>query len=384
MVGRSISFPHEEAPRVTVIVVGLREAPHLLACLASLETYLDGAPYEVLVVLNDPTPGRVTEIEARVSGAEVLSFRANLGLGPAVNVAASRAQGEFLALLNDDCTVGPGWLEALIDTMERRPRCGVVCSTFLDPDGTLQYAGYLIWGDGESAPVVEDGAASMRFERVVHYASGGSMLVRRSLWDQLGGFDEMYYPGYFEDSDFCLRAAQAGWESWYQPESVVHHRLGASSSPWLRAFVVQRSQQKFVERWSGWREPRPAEWDTEAEVWKAMRSPLRTLVIGPASEPGPVREQLLGQLARCEGMHVAYYGAGSASPLPPGVRRIHDLAKHLDTPAVSYEQVVLADGSIDATVQTVIDRFPGVRLVAAEQLTPDAAAGLSRPMTADG
>ena len=106
----------------------------------------------------------------------------------------------------------------------RRSGCAMAGSTFLHPDGSLQEAGSILWSDG-SASAAGDGFPDgfMRFERRVDYCSGGSLLLRRDVWEALGGFDDRYYPAYFEDVDLALRASDAGWEVWYQPLSVVRH-----------------------------------------------------------------------------------------------------------------------------------------------------------------
>ena len=229
-------------------MVGLREAPLLSACLESIAEHVMDVTYEVIIVLNDPTPELSAAIRDGVCGATVISFRANLGFGGAVNFAANRARGDYLVLLNDDCLVGPDWLESLVETAERRPACGIVGSTFLNGDGTLQEAGSVIWSDGTTCNV-GDGARPgfMHFERRVDYASGGSLLIRRDVWDELGGFAHDYYPAYFEDVDFCLRAAEAGWEAWYQPAATVRHARWTSTGFEFRWFLHARSARHICE-----------------------------------------------------------------------------------------------------------------------------------------
>ena len=183
-------------------------------------------------------------------------------------------------LLNDDCLVGPDWLESLVETAERRPACGIVGSTFLNGDGTLQEAGSVIWSDGTTCNV-GDGARPgfMRFERRVDYASGGSLLIRRDVWDELGGFAHDYYPAYFEDVDFCLRAAEAGWEAWYQPAATVRHARWTSTGFEFRWFLHARAHDTFVKRWSDVLEAREPNGALERAVWKAMGCPIRVLVV---------------------------------------------------------------------------------------------------------
>lgn len=325
-----------------------------MACLDSIARSVTDVAYEVIIILNDPTSDRSAEIEHGVSGAKVFRFRANLGFGAAVNFAAERARGQYLVLLNDDCEVTRGWLESLIETEQRRPRCALVGSTYLNLDGTLQEAGAVIWSDGTTAAVGEGGAAGrMGFERRVDYVSGGSLLIKKDVWDQLGGFDEAYYPAYFEDVDFCLRAAEAGWEVWYQPLSAVHHVRSASTAAFFRHFLFQRAHGTFVDRWSSLLESRepPGAW--ERAVWKAMGSPMRVLVIDdqlpdPSLGSGYGRMfDMLSMLEREPDIHVTFFARTQDGHSPGsfplrGIRIVADLEDHLATEGVVFDVAVVS------------------------------------------
>jgi GT2 family glycosyltransferase len=363
-----VEFRDEPASRATVIVVGLRDAPKLSACLDSIAASVNEVAFEVIVVLNDPRPALVTEIESHRVGARTFAFRANLGFGGAVNFAAERARGEYIVLLNDDCVVSDRWLDLLVETERRHARCAAVGSTLLDPDGTLQEAGALVWSDGSTFAVGgEHDAHGLRFERRVDYCSGGSLLVRKDVWDRLGGFDDAFYPAYFEDVDFCLRAAAAGWEVWYQPDSVVSHARWGSSEPTLRELLWTRAHSAFVERWSTLLAAREAEGDVERAVWKAMGEPFRVLVVGdrlPNDGAGPARPRtrdVLTALARGRERHVTFCATAPSRNGPPrcdaGVRVVDDLQAHLSTPGVEYDAVVVTHPHAGDAIRAVIDRY---------------------------
>ena len=281
-------------------------------------------------------------------------FRANLGFGGAVNFAAERARGGYLVLLNDDCVVQRGWLEALVDTEQRRERCAVVGSTYLNPDGSLQEAGALLWSDGTTDAVGAGAPAGyMAFERRVDYSSGGSLLIRKDVWDELGGLDESYYPAYFEDVDFCLRVVEAGWEVWYQPMSAVRHARSASTAIDFRQFLFRRARETFVDRWSSVLETREPKGQEERALWMAMGEPIRVLVIDdqipdPSLGSGFGRMyDTLSMLEREPDLHVAFYPSTQPRPLPGffglrAVRVISDLEEHLATEGVDYDVVVIS------------------------------------------
>jgi GT2 family glycosyltransferase len=270
-----ISFREEATPDATVVIVALRDAPLLLTCLRSLAENVKQVSYEVIVVLNDPSPRLRVEVKHEVSGARFVPLRANLGFGEAVNHAARLARGRYLVLVNDDCTVTPDWLESLIDTVVRHPRCGLVGSRFLNPDGSLQEAGSVIWSDGTTAQVDEgEQPGYVECERRVDYSSGGSLLIRKDVWDRLGGFDGRYYPAYYEDVDLCLRAFEAGWEVRYQPLSVVYHALSASTTELERRFLVERARPIFADRWSDFLQRQEPKGDVEDAIRRAIDRPL--------------------------------------------------------------------------------------------------------------
>jgi len=115
--------------------------------------------------------------------------------------------GEFLLLVNDDTTVSDGWIDHLVETLERRPCAAVVASRVLWPSGRLQEAGSLIWSDGSTLPIERDAGGqdpAYLFEREVDYVSFCSVLVRRSAWEAIGGLDTSFFPAYYEDVDFAL------------------------------------------------------------------------------------------------------------------------------------------------------------------------------------
>lgn len=282
-----VELPPEPAPLVSVIVVAWRSAPYLLDCLRALEASVARVSYEVLLVLNQPAPALVTAVQDGVRGATVLTTTANLGFGGGVNLAAERARGEYVVLLNDDTEVERGWLERLVETAERRLDAGAVGSTMLFPDGTVQEAGSILWADGSTLTVGRGLPGDSRrydFERTVDFASGGSLLVRRSLWEQLGGMAPDYYPAYYEDTDLCLRISEAGWRVWYQPRSRVMHHESTSTNELYRGYLFERNKHILRAKFKAVLEQRvtAAPWDpaaVEEAVWRAMGAPERVLLV---------------------------------------------------------------------------------------------------------
>lgn len=371
-----IELPAHPDPEATIIVLGLREAPHLLGCLDAVARSSDATSSEVRIVLCDPSARLASQVQSEVRGAYVASFRANLGFAASVNFAAARSRGQFIVLLNDDTLVQDGWLDPLVDTVQQGPRRGMVAGTLLHPDGTLQESGSVIWSDGSTNAVGDGlGPRYMAFERRIDYASAGLLLVRREVWSELEGMDESFYPAYFEDVDFCLRAAKAGWECWYQPASMAFHNRSSSTNPTLRGFLFDRGHECFLERWGEALANHEERGDVEAAVWSAMGRPTRVLVIDdliPDPKVGSGQGRMydaLSVMASEDDIQVSFFPTIRPTedvrlfPVPR-VRLIEDLEHHLRTDGVAYEVVIVSRPHNVPLVRELIDqRLPGARIV---------------------
>lgn len=177
----------------------------------------------------------------------------NLGFAGGCNFAARYSASEYLAFLNDDAAVEPGWLGALIETADSSRQIGAVGSKILFPDGALQEAGSVIWRDARTSPI---GRASLsatpeyNVARRVDFCSANGLLVRRSSWTAIGGFDESFYPAYYEDVDLCLTLKHRLSQTViYQPRSVIYHAEAASSEPSFRRFLFERNAAILAEKW---------------------------------------------------------------------------------------------------------------------------------------
>ena len=287
----TIGFPHVDRPKASVVVVGWRSAPYLLECLRSLKSKIRSVPYEVIVSLNEPTPALIESLAREVEGVQVLSSSVNAGFGGACNRGAAKAQADFLVLLNDDAVVLDGWLETLVDAADQNDKVGAVGSRILLDDGTVQEAGAVIWADGAATHLADDKSSPDLRLRRVDYCSGASLLVRRNIWESVGGMDPRYFPAYYEDVDLCLKIQAKGLNILYQPRSTLVHRDGASTTLSYRTFLVQRNQQRLAARWApalALHEP-PELGSPEAAARAAKLAESRPL---PLPSPLPVAEDL--------------------------------------------------------------------------------------------
>jgi GT2 family glycosyltransferase len=243
-----------EHPSISIIVLVTTATTRLRACLASIDAHRPtDTAVEVLVVANGTPAEELVWLAAR-DDIVLLTSTVNLGFGGGCNWAATVARGGQLLFLNDDARACPGWLEALTRRAAQDSTVGVVGSRVLLANGMLQEVGGVVWSDGTTSGVgrgMEPGAPAFAAARDVDFVSFCSTLVVRAAWDDLGGFDEGFFPAYYEDTDLCLRAQRLGWRVVCEPASSVVHDEGSSSRPRFQRFLKTRNRRLFVERWSG-------------------------------------------------------------------------------------------------------------------------------------
>jgi GT2 family glycosyltransferase len=255
-----IRFPEVDRPDVSVVMLTYNRWDLTRQALTLLAEVTEPR-YEVVIVDNASIDGTVDQLD-KVSGASILRNPRNLGFGPACNQGAAIARGRYLLLLNSDAWVRPGWLDPLVAVAEADARVAAVAPKLLYPDGRLQEAGSIVWRDARVRNY-GDGDVPSRpeylFRRTVDYASAACLLVRRSAFVAVGGFDPRFAPVYCEDVDLCLALADRGGRVVYQPRSVVEHVRGASSTGGIKAARVERNRRLLRARWRSVLDRRPPE-----------------------------------------------------------------------------------------------------------------------------
>ena len=267
------SFPlrvqrHPTAPvgRVSIIVPSTCRSPKTLACLTGVLETTRYPDFEIVVVISQDTPldaaqrdqGACLRRDPRVR-VEVLSVR-SFNYSQANNFAAGLTAGPFLCLLNDDVTpIAPEWLDRMLSFFTD-PRVGIVGARLYYPDDTTQHGGIIIGLAGlcehanRNLPRGEPGYADRAIlDQELSAVTGACLLVRRSLFDTLGGLDESFASA-FNDVDFCLRARDldhtivfAACAELYHYETITYGRHYGAEEAGQEARDIARLRARWAE-----------------------------------------------------------------------------------------------------------------------------------------
>jgi GT2 family glycosyltransferase/SAM-dependent methyltransferase/tetratricopeptide (TPR) repeat protein len=206
-------------------------------CLTALSQIQDQPEYEVIVVDNGSTDGTQNFLHSLGGDVQVILNKENLGFAKACNQGAQAAKGRYLVFLNNDTIPQPGWLSSLVLEADAHP------------DGTIQHAGvvrdcqHLLPYHIYKFFAGDHPAVNKR--REFQIVTAACLLIRRSIFEEVGGFDEGYVNG-FEDADLCLKVKACGHAVVYQPRSVVVHLESQTSG---RKMHENANAARFLDRW---------------------------------------------------------------------------------------------------------------------------------------
>ena len=255
-------------PFVYIIVLNWNGMEDTLSCLHSLKN-VDYANFAVLVVDNASTDGSVERVKELYPEMTVLVNSANLrfagGNNAGIEYALSRRDGEgrpeadYILLLNNDTEVSPDFLVNLVQVAESEQRIGIAGPKIYyhsDPR-RIWYAGGKVefwkgWISHIGIREVDNGQYDI--VRRTGYVTGCCMLIKREVLEKVGKLDETYFI-YGEDADLSLRASKAGFDLVYVPNSVIWHKVSASSGgnlSWFKNWNKLKSQIRLMARYARW------------------------------------------------------------------------------------------------------------------------------------
>jgi hypothetical protein len=218
--GDLLWLPAAVEPAVSILLVLYNQAELTFRCLRALIETVD-LPAEVIIVDNASSDSTWRLLD-RLAGARIVRNNENLHFLRAVNQAAAAARGTALLLLNNDTNLTRGAFKAAVETLNSAADIGAVGGKLILPDGTLQEAGSIIWNDGTCVGYgrgEDPNAPQYQFLREVDYCSAAFLLVRRALFEKLGGLDTVFAPAYYERPTSVCASARRAIGSSTTPES---------------------------------------------------------------------------------------------------------------------------------------------------------------------
>ena len=247
---------------VAAVVVSYNSAAYLPDCLRSLRS--EGVA-EVVVVDNASSDASVEAARTADTTVKVVQSGANVGFGTAANRGVAATESEYVLVMNPDTVVEPGTVKALSEALDRDPGLAVVGPRIENLDGTLYPSVRrfpdlsVAFGHAFLGLVWPRNPFTRQYRMLdwdhdqpaadVDWVGGACVLVRRTAFDVVAGFDEAYFM-YVEDVDLCWRLGQAGWRIGYEPGGRVVHALGGSSRmvPYRMIAEHHRSLMRFVSK----------------------------------------------------------------------------------------------------------------------------------------
>lgn len=223
----SLHSDHElkSLPSVSIVIVNFNGGSLLLSCIASLFEQ-DYPSFEVILVDNGSHDGSVDLVEEIYPQVNIIHTVGNIGYSRGNNLGADLASGDYLAFLNPDTIVEPGWLSELIHYLLRNPAYGMATPKILilNSHERINTCGNNVHFTGiPSCRGWMQDSKTMNQPEEISSVSGAAFIVKKCVFQEIGGFDETFFL-YAEDTDLSLRARLYGYCSAYVPASIIYHR----------------------------------------------------------------------------------------------------------------------------------------------------------------
>jgi GT2 family glycosyltransferase len=245
-------------PKVSLVVLTFNSEKFIGACLESLAA-VDYPNLEIVVVDNASSDATVEKARAVGHFDVLIPNRSNRGCAGGYNDGWHAASGEIVLFLNPDTTVDRRIATALVEAFGSYPRAAVCGCKILYPDRrTIWHAGGILHPNAMTNHLGKGEQDNGQYDeaREIDYASGCAVAVRRGFLERSSGFNEDYWPGYYEEVDLCWRARRMGHEVKYVPCAIVYHHESQSFKLYSPTFFhyYYRNRIRFLVNNYTWRD----------------------------------------------------------------------------------------------------------------------------------
>ena len=252
-----------------VSIIILNHERHQLTRLAAVAAASSGIkiPFEIICMDTGSSAEDLACLCKSEVPMKIIELSENKGFGALNNLASQEASGEYLLFLNNDAFLDEGAVAEMLKTFLKKPDCRISGAVLRAPDGTMQEAGATLQGDGHP---IRNGRNTPKFNprklprfQPVDYVSGACLMIRKSDFLQMGGFDEKYSPAYYEDTDLCMRTLLYGQKVYLASRANCYHIENATTSAiedgaWATR-TAEAHREIFLKDWGSYlasREPK--------------------------------------------------------------------------------------------------------------------------------
>jgi O-antigen biosynthesis protein len=245
----------DKSPKVSIIIPCYNQIEYTAATIHAILTSKANISYEIILADDFSLRDDYKLLDRKKKFIRTIRVSENKGFIRNCNHAALNAWGQYLVFLNNDCFPQPGWLDSLVQTIELNTQIGIVGSKLINPDGSLQEAGGIIWRDATGwnygrgqNPL----SPEYNYKKEVDYCTGASFCIKKSLWEEVGGFNESFAPAYYEETDLSFRLREKGYKTVYQPKSIAIHLEGISNGTDIAQGLKKHqviNRMKFLQTW---------------------------------------------------------------------------------------------------------------------------------------
>ncbi|NSX04484.1 glycosyltransferase [Cupriavidus gilardii] len=245
-------------PLVSIVVVTYNNLDLTRKCLDSIERHTTGVRYEVVIVDNasqDGTPEFLRDYAASRPFVRLQLNSDNLGFSAANNQGLAMGKGDYLVILNNDTVVTSGWATGFIRHLRRDPTIGLIgpVTNNIGNEARIETTYQSLEEMPAEAARYTVGHMGESFD--IHTLAFFCVMMPRTVYERIGGLDEAFGLGFFEDDDYCRRVQEIGMKCVCAEDVFVHHNLSASFNKLgeeRKRKLMEKNKQIYEAKWGAW------------------------------------------------------------------------------------------------------------------------------------